>query len=334
MLRTYGLPTESRASHAQFLKSHGFDSVVLGPDETPLTIQPALDANLNVWSCRPAFSVRHLPSPEAAPYLSQDPDGHPLIWFGSGCPNEPALRQAHLHHIRTVAESGAFAGFMLDGIRFASPNAGDAFFTCFCPRCAAQADALGYDFDAMRRDVSALRHWCRSADASPLAADPDSLLAPLLIRWPGVAEWLRFREACVRDHVAEVRAAVDHLNARGAQFQLGAYLFAPLLAPWVGQDYPALAPLLDVISPMLYRTLGPGDACLTTEWAGLAALNLLPSRAEFTPKEVQTPDERVKLVYAVKLHLDANPDQRLTPGLPADAIIQWERNTPWAPPRW
>jgi HlyD family secretion protein len=65
-----------------------------------------------------------------------------------------------------------------------------------------------------------------------------------------------------------------------------------------------------------------------------ATVRYIASRAEFTPKEVQTPDERVKLVYAVKLYLDANPGHRLTPGLPADAVIRWQENAPWAKPRW
>ncbi len=65
-----------------------------------------------------------------------------------------------------------------------------------------------------------------------------------------------------------------------------------------------------------------------------ATVRYIASRAEFTPKEVQTPDERVKLVYAVKLYLDANPDHRLVPGLPADAMIRWQEGVPWMKPRW
>jgi HlyD family secretion protein len=42
--------------------------------------------------------------------------------------------------------------------------------------------------------------------------------------------------------------------------------------------------------------------------------------AEFTPKNVQTEEERVNLVFAVKISLD-NPDHRLKPGMPADAQI-------------
>jgi HlyD family secretion protein len=65
-----------------------------------------------------------------------------------------------------------------------------------------------------------------------------------------------------------------------------------------------------------------------------ARVRYIASQAEFTPKEVQTPDERVKLVYAVKLYLEENPDHRLTPGLPADAVIRWKEGAPWAKPRW
>jgi len=65
-----------------------------------------------------------------------------------------------------------------------------------------------------------------------------------------------------------------------------------------------------------------------------ATVRYIGSRAEFTPKEVQTPDERVKLMYEVRLYLDRNPDHRLTPGLPADAMIRWKEDAAWARPRW
>ena len=64
-----------------------------------------------------------------------------------------------------------------------------------------------------------------------------------------------------------------------------------------------------------------------------ATVRYIASKAEFTPKEVQTPDERVKLIYAVKLYLAANPDHRLTPGLPADAVIRWKGDAAWAKPK-
>jgi HlyD family secretion protein len=43
--------------------------------------------------------------------------------------------------------------------------------------------------------------------------------------------------------------------------------------------------------------------------------------AEFTPKNIQTPEERTKLVFAVKIQIP-NPQFELKPGLPADATIK------------
>ncbi len=49
-------------------------------------------------------------------------------------------------------------------------------------------------------------------------------------------------------------------------------------------------------------------------------VSFIASEAEFTPKNVQTEKERVKLVYRVKIDLD-NPRMELKPGMPADAQI-------------
>lgn len=42
--------------------------------------------------------------------------------------------------------------------------------------------------------------------------------------------------------------------------------------------------------------------------------------AEFTPKNIQTKDERTKLVFAVKIEIP-NPDSELKAGMPADAVV-------------
>ena len=46
----------------------------------------------------------------------------------------------------------------------------------------------------------------------------------------------------------------------------------------------------------------------------------IAEKPEFTPKNVQTREERVKLVFGVKVEL-ANPKHELKPGMPADATI-------------
>ncbi len=50
-------------------------------------------------------------------------------------------------------------------------------------------------------------------------------------------------------------------------------------------------------------------------------ITFVSSEAEFTPKNVQTPDERVKLVYRVKITLP-NPDGLFKPGMPADGYLE------------
>jgi HlyD family secretion protein len=49
-------------------------------------------------------------------------------------------------------------------------------------------------------------------------------------------------------------------------------------------------------------------------------LSYIASEAEFTPKQIQTPEERVKLVYRIKIEAD-NPQQELKLNMPASAEI-------------
>lgn len=52
-------------------------------------------------------------------------------------------------------------------------------------------------------------------------------------------------------------------------------------------------------------------------------VSFIASEAEFTPKQIQTPEERVKLVYRVKIEVE-NPNQELKLNMPADAEILLE----------
>ncbi|MGD8464062.1 MAG: efflux RND transporter periplasmic adaptor subunit [Anaerolineae bacterium] len=49
-------------------------------------------------------------------------------------------------------------------------------------------------------------------------------------------------------------------------------------------------------------------------------VSFIANEAEFTPKNVQTREERVNMVFAVKVKLP-NPDHALKPGMPADAVL-------------
>lgn len=51
-------------------------------------------------------------------------------------------------------------------------------------------------------------------------------------------------------------------------------------------------------------------------------------RAQFTPKDMHMPDERVRLVFGVVLAVD-NPEGYLKPGMPADAWVRWKPEASW-----
>ena len=52
----------------------------------------------------------------------------------------------------------------------------------------------------------------------------------------------------------------------------------------------------------------------------LGQVTFIAQEAQFTPRNVQTKDERTTTVFAVRVEL-ANPDHALKPGMPADATI-------------
>lgn len=54
------------------------------------------------------------------------------------------------------------------------------------------------------------------------------------------------------------------------------------------------------------------------------AVRFIASEAEFTPGNVQTQEERVKLVYRVKVQITGDPEADLKPGVPADVRISLE----------
>jgi HlyD family secretion protein len=96
----------------------------------------------------------------------------------------------------------------------------------------------------------------------------------------------------------------------------GIAIITDITHPWLtafvtGEDLPRLR-------------LG-GKARVTTDARGDAGhdgvVAAIASTAEFTPRNVQTRDERARLVYRVKIRLE-NADGRFKPGMPADARIE------------
>lgn len=70
--------------------------------------------------------------------------------------------------------------------------------------------------------------------------------------------------------------------------------------------------------------LGQKVRITSDTWPGKSyngTVSFIAQQAEFTPKNVQTTAERVKLVYRIKITVP-NPQMELKPGMPVDAVIE------------
>jgi len=59
-----------------------------------------------------------------------------------------------------------------------------------------------------------------------------------------------------------------------------------------------------------------------------ARVSRVDQQAQFTPRDIHMPAERVRMVFGVTLDL-ANPTGELKPGMPADAWIRWKDDVAW-----
>lgn len=71
------------------------------------------------------------------------------------------------------------------------------------------------------------------------------------------------------------------------------------------------------------------DAYLDRYFNG--TLTRVYEQAEFTPKNVETKDERVKLVFGAEVSVD-NPEGLLKPGMPADVVLKIDPKAEWIKP--
>jgi HlyD family secretion protein len=110
--------------------------------------------------------------------------------------------------------------------------------------------------------------------------------------------------------VTEKLAERGELAARGT----GIVVVTDLDAPWLN---------VYVSETDLGRIRLGQEAQVTTDdgQTRKGRVSFVASQAEFTPKNVQTRDERVKLVYRIKVAL-ANEDGLFKPGMPAEARLQ------------
>jgi HlyD family secretion protein len=145
--------------------------------------------------------------------------------------------------------------------------------------------------------------------------------------------------ALAQAQVRQAQAAVQIVDAQIAKLTLTAPMDGVVTSrsAQVGETATAGMPLLtlanlDVVTLVIYvpttrvgqLRLGQEVEVQVDSYPGrvfVGEVSNIAGEAEFTPRNVQTQEERVNLVYAVKVRIP-NPNHDLKPGLPADATIR------------
>jgi HlyD family secretion protein len=165
------------------------------------------------------------------------------------------------------------------------------------------------------------------------------------------AEQLRLLQAgpsretkeAARAQVAQAKAAVQGVDATLGNTVLAAPFDGVVTVRHhePGEIVPAGSPVLTVMDPRsryvrIYIPenrvgavrIGTRAAITADTYPGKTypgEVSFIASEAEFTPKSVQTTEERVRLVYEVKVRVTGDPGFDLKPGLPADVRLEEAR---------
>jgi HlyD family secretion protein len=147
------------------------------------------------------------------------------------------------------------------------------------------------------------------------------------------------RKAAARAQVSQAEAAVQGVQATLSNTVLTAPFDGVVTVRHrePGEVVPAGSPVLTLMDPRsrfvrIYIPenrvgavrLGTRAAITADTYPGKTypgEVSFIASEAEFTPKSVQTTEERVRLVYEVKVRVTGDAEFDLKPGLPADVRL-------------
>lgn len=210
----------------------------------------------------------------------------------------------------------------------------------------AQARSAQADAEAARRDFERMQGLLERGSGTTKARDDAQARRDMTAaRLEAVQQSLRRARSGFRSEEKDAaRARAAALEARVAQLeqQQRDTTIASPLAGVVSEKVAERGELLQAGAPLLVVTdlrdawlrvyisgpdvarvrLGQPAEVLTDDGQKrMGRVSFIASKAEFTPKNVQTRDERVKLVYEVKVTLD-NADGLFKPGMPAEAQLR------------
>lgn len=195
------------------------------------------------------------------------------------CLNTPAGRAYALAFIEDVLSNyPGLDGLVVDWAEFGAYRLED-HFTCFCTHCREKAGALGFDWDRITRDVSALwtrLHALSEADLARsrrVAGSPSALLE-LLAAYPGWLDFLRFKAGSVLDFYTTLRAHLDRVGCSQVALTARGWI-----SPWnrsSGMDYARLAEVPAIAAPKIFTF----DHAVLPRWLGEKLLAWNPGLGE------------------------------------------------------
>lgn len=263
----FGADSAHIESFASDMKAHGMNAVVAG-NFSEYEVDVLAKNSLDAYLCYGAFGRGGFDDT----HLSVDYEGRQRIWFGSGCPGDTEIADFHLGKVIEKAKTKGIKGIFSDGARFASfasSEGRDSFWTCFCPRCTARAEKMGFDLESVR------------------------FMYKTGHRSDGLRIMTEFRNAAMKEYFEH---AFREIKKSDAGLLVGAFIFPASLAKYVGQDR---VTDVDILAPMLYRAYphAEGPACLNHEWSAAAVMLDIDWQALGMKTKASTPDELLSIGF-------------------------------------
>ena len=162
--------------------------------------------------------------------------------FRFNCPSDPWNAANVIAIYDNHFSDCGFDGVFLDRIRTQSFVSGvGGVLNCGCPLCVEKFKAQGMDLEAVKAEWEA----CGDAFFSVSGYSPSQGFS---FENSVASAYFKAKGHIVSNAVASI---ADSFHSRG--LEVGMDLYAPFMAPFVGQDYEILARHADFIKPMLYR---------------------------------------------------------------------------------
>ncbi len=185
------------------------------------------------------------------------PDGGiPDRMANTGSLASEAIRRYNRAYVRDLLEHyPQITGFRPDWPEYPCYKLDEAFQD-FGPHVRDWAEAHGFDFEAIRKEVAAFYDYLHgrltNADLRDFASADRGKLSQvrLLRRYPAALEWLRLKSALSVDLLRDWREAIT--AGGGPEKALSANAFMPPFSLFTGFDFAGAAEYCNAVSPKLY----------------------------------------------------------------------------------